>query len=65
MSPALVTQDVCGIWGCPQEGIQLVLWHELALVPVMLHGGGALKQRWVPWAHHHTMGRLEQAAWTP
>jgi len=65
MSPALVTRDVCGIWGHPWDGIQLILWHQLALVPVMLRASGALKWRWVPWAHHCPMGRLELAAWAP
>lgn len=44
MSPALVTWDVCGIWECPQEAVQLVLCNQLALVPVMLCAGGALKR---------------------
>lgn len=43
MSPALVTWDVCGIWECPQEAVQLVLCNQLALVPVMLCASGALK----------------------
>lgn len=43
MSPALMAWDVCGVWRCPW--VRLVLWHQLAPVPITLCAGSALKQQ--------------------